>query len=123
MFLGWLPIIGPIIEGVFGFLNKKQDVDLEKYKVDGKITTDAILAANQLTMSNQDQIENRLCKSLILFPMSVWTAVAVWDYIVVIPYPDLVWGVKAFPVGSGLEYLPFAVLTYLFGSAWLNRKR
>lgn len=121
--LGWIPFIGPIIKGITDYLNKKQDVDLEKYKVDGKVDVEAMWAANQLTIAFKDDLGTKICKAPLLFIGSAWCVLTVWDYIVAIKYPGLVWSTRAFPDASGLAYLPQTLLLYFFGSAWLNRKR
>ena len=115
--LGWLPIIGPIIDGVFSIFRKQQDITLERIKQD----TDVIKTQVQLVSDIKDDIGVRLARDLIMFPVAVWSAIATWDTIVAMRYPELKFVVASFPPGP-LEYLPLAVLTFLFGMAWMKRR-
>ena len=118
--LAWLPILGPVIEGVIGLFRQKQDVALAKYKEDTVLRGKAIEASTQLTLAFKDDLGVRLARDMIMFPVCVWTMLITWDNIVVFKYPDLVWGVRKFLDGSGLELLPYAVLTFLFGVTAMN---
>lgn len=120
---GWIPVLGPIIDGIFSFLNKKTDADVENKKTAAGVRTAEVSASVQTLAIFKDDIGVRLARDLIMFPVSVFTAVTVWDYFIVTRYPDLVWGTKAIPEGSGLEWLPYAVMMFLFGNLFLNRKQ
>ena len=114
----FLPIIGPIISGIFNTVGKYQDVQLAKVKDD----SERIKLQHELTMSNQDKPNTNLQRDMICFPIAVWCALGTWDTIVAeSAFSGWMFHVAKFPPGP-LEYLPFAVLAYLFGNAWLNRK-
>ncbi len=57
-FLKFIPGLGKIIGGAFDYLNKKQDVDLEKYKVDGKLNETLVAAEIAITKSRVDAMSN-----------------------------------------------------------------
>jgi hypothetical protein len=116
--LGWIPVIGPIVNGILQYLNKAQDVDLEKYKVDGVVNVEALKAANELSLALKDDIGVKICRDIVIFPMSVWFCLGTWDKIVEHQWPHLVWSTGAFPVTGGLEYLPMVFLTIIGGLAW-----
>jgi hypothetical protein len=111
--LGWIPVIGPIIDGIFGYLNKKQDTAVEIRKVEG---SERIAELNQSKSILETFSTN-------IFPVCVMTALVVWDYIVAIPYPNLIWGIKAIPDGSGFSWLPQSVMVFLLGNTYLNNKQ
>ncbi len=46
--LSWLPIVGPLISKFFDYLNKAQDIGLEKYKVDGQVDMSLIQAETEI---------------------------------------------------------------------------
>lgn len=123
MFLSWLPILGPIIEGTFSFLNKKEDATIKKTEVDGEVRQTEVVSSVKTLEVFKDDITVRLARDIIMFPVAIYTAVATWDYFIVLRYPELVWGVKRIPPESGLEYLIYAVLVFLFGNLYLNRKQ
>ncbi len=118
--LGWIPIIGPIIDGLVSIFTKRIDADVEKYKTDASVDIAKVQAQTNLVLAFKDDIHVRLARDIILFPTCCWTALVIWDKIMDISHPDLVWGVRDFE--GTLVYLPYAVLAFLFGNAYLLRK-
>lgn len=117
--LGWIPIIGPIIQGLFNTASsiygkfKDTQVDLRKQEV-----TEAQISAN-IIESTKDDIGLRLSRDIICFPISIWCALVSWDTIVALRYPDLMFHVAGFDKTS-VPYLPYAVLTFLLGNIGIN---
>jgi hypothetical protein len=116
MLLGWLPIIGPIIDGVFSVAKNITDNKSKKDFND----LDEIKSRLEVMKAFKDDIMTRLCRDLIMFPVAIWCAIGTWDTIIAVRYPDLRFLIAPFPTGP-LEYLPFAVLAFLFGMAIRNR--
>lgn len=110
--LGWLPIVGPIIDGIVSIVKGSQDT---KVKIDTN-NLEEVKARLEVIKVMKDDPGTRLCRDLIMFPVAVWCALASWDTIVAVNWPWLRFLVAEFPKGP-LEYLPFAVLGYLFGLA------
>ena len=120
---GWLPIVGPIIDGIVAVFSKFQDTQLGKYKVDGSIDIEAMKASTDLAIATSTDIGVRLARDLIMFPVALWTAIISWDNLVVYVRPDWFWKVAPYPLP--LAYLPYAVIMFLFGSTAMilwNRK-
>lgn len=115
--LGWLPIVGPIIDGIVSIFSKAMDTKAILYRVDGSVDIEGMKATAALAAATKDDIGVRLCRDMIMFPIAVWMGFVTWDNIVLHKYPDLVWTVERYP--PGLEYLPYAVIAFLFGSAGL----
>lgn len=111
--LGWLPVIGPIIDGIVSIFNKKQDTDLGKYQVDGQVNTQVIKSSTEITLAAMAQIPVRLARDLIMFPGSAWCGLYIWDKIMAFHYPKLVW--KVAPLDGQMTILPMALLTFFFG--------
>lgn len=118
--LGWLPIIGPIIDGVVTIFSKAKDTDLAKYKIDGQLNVDAWKAANELTISFRDNISVRLARDIVMFPGSLWCGMYIWGRTWDIYWPQLVIPVKA--LEGPMEYLPYALMTFFFGMAAIKRR-
>jgi hypothetical protein len=118
--IGWLPIIGPILKGIFSIFTKRMELEEVKYKVDGKVDIAKVQAQTEILKIFEDNIAVNIARDLIMFPTCIWTMLVIWDKIVVLPYPHLVWGIADFT--GTLEYLPYAVLAFLFGNAFLLRK-
>lgn len=114
----WLPIIGPIIQGIVSIFTKYKDVELGKYKVDGTVDVEGMKASANIIAATQDDIGVRFARDLLLYPTIIWIDLIAWDKIVNIRYPDLVWGVL--PLPEVIAYLPLAIVTFLLGNVGLN---
>lgn len=116
--LGWIPIIGPIIQGIVSVFNKWQDTTLGKYQVDGQVDLAAVKASTDITLAFNNNISVNIARDLIMFPGSLWCGLYLWDKIVAHHYPDLVWDVA--PLDGPLAILPMALLTFFFGMSALG---
>lgn len=121
MFLSWLPVIGPIIQGLFSFLNKVQDKEIVRIQTDGTTQVTALKASADVTMHAQDDIGVRLCRDLIMAPGSAWCGLYLWDKIMAHHYPWLVWDVAT--LDGPLAVLPHALLVFFFGYAAIKTWR
>lgn len=110
----WLPIIGPIIEGIVSIFNKRQDTYQAQLNAE---TTDAQTAARIIEVT-KDDIGIRICRDIVCFPTSVWAALIGWDTIMAKRFPDLMFHVEKYP--DSVEYLPYAVLAFLLGNIGIN---
>lgn len=117
--LGWLPIIGPIIDGAVSIWKSYQDTSLGKYKVDGQVVVEAWKAANELTLGFQNNIPVRLARDMLMFPGSLWCGLYIWGRTWDIYAPSLVIPVKT--LDGPMEYLPYALMTFFFGMAAIKR--
>lgn len=111
---GWIPIIGPIIDGIVSIFSKYQDTELGKYTIDGKVDVEAMEASTQIAIALNNDVGIRLARDLIMFPVALWTALISWDNIIKNIQPDWFIRVEAYP--TSVEYLPYAVITFLFGA-------
>ena len=120
--LGWIPIIGPIIQGLLNtgatIYGKFKDTELGKRVQD---TEEAKISA-QIIQTTNDDIGVRLSRDLIIFPIALWTGLLSWDTIIAentwISH-DWMWHVASFD-RTGAPYLPYAVITFLLGNIGLN---
>lgn len=121
--LGLIPVVGPIIDGVVAIVKGKQDASVKKADIEAGVTKTALEASNALTTAFKDDVAVRVCRDIIMFPGSIYCGTIIWDRYMHIRYPDLVWGVM--PLQGAMEYLPYALLTFFFGSAFLywNRRK
>lgn len=116
--LGWIPVIGPLIDGIVSIFGKFQDTKVAQYKVDGEVAVQTIQSSTAITLGFMNDIPIRIARDLVMFPGSVWCGLFVWDKIVEHRYPDLVWVVH--PLNGPMEYLPFALMTFFFGMSAMN---
>lgn len=111
--LGWIPVLGPVIDGILSIFTKHEDTVVEKYKVDGSVDTQIIQSSTQLTLAMANDIAFRLARDLVMFPGALWCGLFVEGKIMDRMYPEYVWTVSA--LDGPLEYLPYALFTYFFG--------
>lgn len=109
----WIPLIGPIIEGIVSIFTKFEDTDLGKKKIEAGVYTEEITSSAQTLRDFHDDIAVRICRDIILLPGSLWVGSIVWSKFIERHYPDLVWAVNAIP--ESIAYLPMAIMTFLFG--------
>lgn len=116
-----LPIFGPIVDGVVSIYKQKTNTEVTKIKLDNEMTVEGMQASNQLVTLFASDVIVRVCRDIIMVPGSIYCGTIIWDRYMALRYPGLVWGVL--PLQGAMEYLPYALLTFFFGSAFLYWKR
>lgn len=121
-----IPFIGPIINGITGYFNKKQDVDLEKYKVNGEINVEAMKQDTAIIQARAELLAQamqhrgiRIAQYLFIYPIGVWFALVMYDSAFRNLIPGWTWVVLAPP--PKFEYYIMAVFAYLFATAWKGK--
>lgn len=111
-----------IVDPIASIFNKKTDASVEKYKVDGvynveamRQDTEIIRARVDLAKAMKDDPTTKMGRRFFIYPVGVWFAGIVY-YCVFHPYFPGILPVLALP--TNLEYIPYAVIAYLFVSAW-----
>lgn len=123
----FLPIIGPIINGIINavttIFTKQQDITIEKVKVGGQTRisdnqTDlgVIQARSAVAIAFQNDLGVKLCRDLIMFPIALWTACIAYVYTFESVIPAYTWTVHALP--ESIAYIPYAVIAFLFVTTW-----
>lgn len=120
--LSLIPIVGKAFDAWSAHDQKKQDVVLEKYKVDGSVNvelmrqdTEVIKARADLAKVMKDDPTTRWGHRLFIYPVGVWFS-AIVSYCILHPYFPNILPVLALP--KQLDYVPYAVIAYLFVTAW-----
>ena len=116
--LSWIPLIGPIIQGIVSIFTKKMDTDVQKLQINRSSDTDEAKVSAQIIHDTQDDIGLRLLRDVAITPVVVWSGLIGWDTIVAIRYPWLQFHVASYP--DTVAYLPYAVIVFLFGNIGLN---
>lgn len=112
-FLGWIPVLGPIFDGIVSMFAKWQDTTLGLAKTKADVDKTEIQASTQTLSDFRDDIGVRLARDLVMFPVSLWVALIVYAKTIELEHPTWVWSVS--PLPDSLSFLPYAVLTFLFG--------
>lgn len=114
----WIPLIGPIIQGIVSMFTSFQNTTLGKYKVDGSVDIETIKASSAIIESTKDDIGIRILRDMLLLPPIVHAGIVGWDTIIVWEYPQ--WFYKLPPYPPSLSYLPLACFTFLLGNMAIN---
>jgi hypothetical protein len=117
--LSWIPLLGPIIQGIISIFTKWQDVKLDTLKTNRSSDIEEAKVSAQIIQTTQDDIGLRIMRDLVCFPIVVWVALVSWDTIVALHYPDWMFHVAGFDRTSA-PYLPYAVITFLLGNIGIN---
>lgn len=118
--LAWLPIIGPIIQGVISIFTKKMDTDVEKLKTTRSADLEEAKVSSEIIKTTQDDIGLRFMRDLLIFPIIVWTTLLSWDTIIAeSSYREYMWHLASFEK-TGAPYLPYAVVVFLLGNIGIN---
>lgn len=118
LLLGWLPILGPIVQAVTSIFSKIQDKEIVQIKADAEVTKVETESSTQIIHDTADNIGIRFARDLLIYPTIIWVDLIVWDKIVVLEHPNLVFSVADLP--TSIAYLPFAVATFLLGNIGIN---
>ncbi len=116
--LAFLPIIGPIIQGIVSIFTKSMDTKVAVLKTERTADVQEAQVSEQIIHDTQDDIGLRLMRDLLCFPTVVWACIIGWDTIVAFRWPWLKFGVPPYPDSVG--YLPYAVVVFLLGNIGLN---
>ena len=121
-FLSFIPVIGKLFDAWSAHDQKKQDVVLEKYKVDGTVNAElirsdveVIKARVDLAKARSNDTVDRWGRRLLIYPTGVWFS-AIVGYCLLHPYFPGILSVLALP--PNLEYIPYAVVAYLLVTAF-----
>lgn len=116
--LSWIPVLGPIIQGIVSIFNKWQDTSLGKLQTISTRDVEEAKVSAQIIQTTQDDICLRLLRDLAIVPVVVWSSLIGWDTIIALRYPDLKFNVANYP--DSVAYLPYVVIVFLFGNIGLN---
>ena len=118
--LAFLPIIGPIIQGIVSIFTKVEDTKVEITKTTQGTQVAEAQVSSQIIKETQDDIGLRLMRDLLIFPIIVWTTLLCWDTIIAESiYKDYMWHLASFDK-TGAPYLPYAVIIFLLGNIGIN---
>lgn len=111
----WIPIIGPIIQGIVSIFTKVEDTKLGKYKVDGSVDIEGMQASEQIIHDTNDDIALRIMRDMACFPVVVWTMFMGWDTIIAkTSWKVYQWHLPDYP--EPVRYIPYVILAFLFGN-------
>jgi len=117
----WIPLIGPIIQGIVSIFTGFQNTALGKYKVDGSVDIESIKASTAIIQATEDDVGIRILRDILILPPVIWAGIIGWDTIVAYEAPQLMFKVPVYP--PSLSFLPYACMMFLLGNLALNTWR
>lgn len=126
-FLSVIPILGPIIQGVVDVFNKRADISFQKQadtnktelgKIKSKNETDVEVIKTRATVAIafRDDLGLKLLRDVMIYPVAVWNLLYYWC----LSFPQWAWEIKTPP--EAMQYLPYAVVAFLFVNAFRGDK-
>jgi len=119
----WLSLVSKILdipEMVSAYFNRKQDIDLEKYKVDGQVDETRLKAAIQVLIEEQKTGGGRAMKYIFVYPLGIWWLALIVNQIIRDFLPTgLKWNVYTVPI---LDTWGGWIIAYLFLHATLSKR-
>lgn len=117
--LAFLPIIGPIIQGIISIFTKAMDTKVEVLKTERGTEVEEAKVSAQIIASTQDDIGLRLMRDMYCFPAVVQVLLTGWDGLVAEnSWNTYMWHVAKFP--PSLEWYPYSVAVFLLGNIGIN---
>lgn len=116
--LSWIPLIGPIIQGIVSIFTKAMDTKVETLKTIRTADGQEAQVSAQIIHDTSDDICLRIMRDAVCLPVALWTMIIGWDTIMIRHYPQYTWVVEKYP--DSVSYLPYMVLVFLFGNIGLN---
>lgn len=115
----WLPIIGPIIQGIVSIFTKSQDTKVAVLKTTMGTEVEEAKVSAQIIQSTQDDIGLRLMRDMYCFPAVAQVLLTGWDCMVAEnSWKVYMWHVAKFP--PSLEWYPYSVAVFLVGCIGMN---
>ena len=117
--LSFLPIIGPLLQGLVGpifdgiggILGKYWDnkTQVLKTETDGSV---------KIIEATKDDWGVRLARDVLIWPWAAWGGAIGWDSLIARSHPDWMFHPVAIP--EAVAYMPYAVIVFLLGNIGLN---
>jgi hypothetical protein len=121
--LSWIPLIGPILQGVGSIVSNFTNLAAVKLQTGAQTDIATTQAAVQIIHDTNDDIGLRIMRdAALVFPVG-WSALIGWDTIVSANWPWLMFHVNPYP--PAVAYIPYVAFAFLFGNIgfkiWKNK--
>lgn len=125
--LSWIPVVGPIIDGIVSIFKQKTNTDLakqvdknktevEKLKSENATDLAVIQTRSSLLIAFKDDPGIRIARDLFMWPFVGWVFVKVNYLTFHNQLPGLVW--DPLPIPEEIKYMPYGIFAFLFATAW-----
>lgn len=118
-FLGWIPVLGPILQGLFGFAGKFLGTKVAIHQTDATRDVEEARVSAQIIHDTNNDITIRLLRDCVLFFPVVWSMLIGWDTIIAkTSWKVYMWHVADYP--PDVAYIPYAAMVFLLGNIGIN---
>jgi hypothetical protein len=123
----FIPLLSKVLDipaMLSAYFNRKLDIDLEKYKVDGQVDETRLKAAIQVLIEEQKTFGGRGMKYIFVYPLGFWWLALIINQITrdFLPYilpAGMKWNVYTVPI---LDTWGGWIIAYLFLHATLSKR-
>lgn len=126
-FLNLINPFNKVVDVIGAYVAKRQDVDLEKYKVNGQVNIKAmeadlaiIQARADLAKARANDPADRLARILMMWGLGVYVSVYTYWLTFANKLPEWIL-IEPKELTGDIKYLFMAVIAYLFVSAWKGK--
>ena len=117
--LSWIPILGPIIQGLVSIWSKSKDTQVAILKTNRDSDVAEAQVSADIIRTTQDDIGLRLMRDIYCFPAVVHASFVSWDTLIAEnSWSVYMWHVAKYP--PSMEWYPYTVAVFLLGNIGLN---
>lgn len=120
MWLSFIPVVGKVVDAVAGYFQRRQEVALEKYKIDGQFDMAQIQALAEVAKARATDTVDRWGRRLFIYPTGIYYAAVLYDSTFRNLLPSN-WTWRVLELPPDFKYWAGAVVAYLLVTTWRNR--
>lgn len=117
-FLSWIPLLGPILQGISGLITPFTNLDATKIKSAAHVDIAETQASVAIIQATNDDILLRILRDAFCLPAVILTWFVCWDTLWALHDRTLMWKTAALP--PSYSWYPTAVAVFLLGNIGLN---
>jgi hypothetical protein len=110
-----LPFVGKVVDAFSTYTNKKMDTEVEKLKTNGQVDVSIIQARAALAATMKDDPATKYGRWFFIVPTGLFYCATMWDSTGV---ARELYTFNTLKIPEWMQYMPYAVVAYLFVSAW-----
>jgi len=117
--LSFLPIIGPILQGLIGPIFTGVSDILGKYWSNKtEILKTETIGSVEIIKATETDWGVRLARDILIWPWAAWGGAIGWDSLIAKTHSD--WMLHPVAVPEAIAYMPYAVMVFLLGNIGLT---
>lgn len=116
--LGWIPLLGPILQGISGLITPFTNLSATKIKTAAEVTIAETQASVSIIQATNDDILLRILRDAFCLPAVILTWFICWDTLWAEHAREMMWHTAALP--PSYAWYPTTVAVFLVGNIGLN---